>query len=214
MSTFSIESFADSCKQAMLAADNEQKALRVVLEQTIAHVGVDNMIEALEGAIPAGASVGEMIVHASSELTLLYGRIPPKFQSGIHNHTIFACIAQLEGHETNTIYEENGEEGTLSANKTVTINPGEIIDLPADVVHSIANPDAKTSRALHVYAGNFRAIEDQRSLWASDSHEEIPFSFKSLLQESVKTMKQANNDTGLNELAKAIPAVKPMVDAA
>lgn len=153
-----------------------------------------------------------MIVHASPELTMLYARIPGRFRSGIHNHTVFACIGQLTGEETNTIYQPDGEG--LVVESTTRVKPGEVISLPADTIHNIENPTETVSASLHIYGGDFGALMDERSLWSAGDHKEQSFSFPALLKESVKAMQQDGNITGLKALSEAIPAVKPMVEQA
>jgi hypothetical protein len=91
--SFSIEGFAGGCKLAMAGADDKRQAAKAFLEKTMIENETAEIIEVLDAAIPEGADIGEMIVHTSPELTMLYGRVPPKFQSAIRNHSIFACIA-------------------------------------------------------------------------------------------------------------------------
>jgi len=213
MKPFNIEDFAAGCKAAMNQAEDRAAAARRYLEQTLADNDAGEMIETLQAAIPPGASIGEMIVHASDELTMLFARVPPRFQSGIHNHTVFACIGQLEGEEVSTIFQPS-EDGGLTAVNTRACRKGEVIDLPADVIHSIENPGDGYGMSLHIYGGDFGALMDKRSLWSANGHEEQPFSFEALVGESVKTMKQSRNQRGLEALAVAIPAAKPMIDNA
>ncbi|MCO4748085.1 MAG: hypothetical protein KC912_25045 [Proteobacteria bacterium] len=208
---FSIDVFAARCKTAMAAADNRQAAAAQVLADAIATHGPEAIIEGLNAAVPPGASVGELIVHASPELTMLFARIPARFQSGIHNHTVFACIGQLKGQEVNTTYAKDGERLTVVERQMAEL--GTVLQLPADVVHGIANPGDETAFALHLYGGDFGAIQDERSLWDEDSHAELGFSFPALVQQSVKAMKKSDNNAGLTALVQAIPAAKAAVDA-
>ncbi len=212
MGSFSIEGFAEGCKQAMANADDRRQAAKAFLEKTMAENDMADIIGVLDAAIPEGADIGEMIVHTSPELTMLYGRVPPMFQSGIHNHTVFACIGQLAGEEVGTIYEKTAEGDGLRVVKMVSIKAGEVRSLPEDAIHHIENPNEETGSALHIYGGDFGAVMGQRSLWTSDGYEEKPFNFQALLAESVKAMKMSNNKKGLDELVKAVPAVKPLVD--
>ena len=212
MSGFSIEGFAKGCKQAMDNADDRRQAAKAFLEQTMAEHDAKHIIEVLEASIPDGADIGEMIVHASPDLTMLYARVPPRFQSAIHNHTIFACIGQLSGEEMNTGYEKL-PDGGLRAVGTMTNKAGNVISMPEAAIHHIENPLETTGSALHIYGGDFGAVMEQRSLWMADGHEERPFNFQALLAESVETMKQNNNKEGLEALADAIPAVKPLIEA-
>jgi predicted metal-dependent enzyme (double-stranded beta helix superfamily) len=213
MNDFNIERFAEACQSAMRNADDPQEAVATLLKQTLGDNDHQAIIDTLAAAIPPGASIGEMIVHRSDNLTLLYARVPPRFQSGIHNHTVFACIGQLSGEERNTMFAPREDGSGLDVARKTTLSPGEVLRLPADVIHCIENPGAEAASALHVYGGDFGALMDARSLWSDDDHQQTPFSFPALLQESVKAMKRADNDAGLKALVNAIPATKPLVDA-
>ena len=54
---------------------------------------------------------------------------------------------------------------------------------------------------------------DDRSLWDHEHHEEKSFSFQRLIQESIKGMRLNKNQAGLDEIVKAIPTTKPLVEA-
>lgn len=211
MNTFDIQSFAAEVKTAMDNADDRQAAARGCLERALATHGSASIIATLQAAVPAGATIGEMIVYADAELTLLFARMPPRFQSGIHDHTVFACIAQLEGSEVNTVYRANGDG--LDVVERFTVNPGEVVSLPADVIHGITNPSETGGCALHLYGGDFRAISGERSLYDANDHHAIPFSFPDLVQQSARMMHLEANEVGLEALAQAIPAARPVVDA-
>eukprot|EP00978_Attheya_sp_CCMP212_P025741 scaffold83347_cov42-Attheya_sp.AAC.2 len=213
--TFSVDIFATECKAAMDAAmdDNEarQKAAAQYLRQVMDENSTEDILKVLHDSIPPGAGVGEMIIHASPELTMLYARIPPHFQSAVHDHTIFACIGCLVGVEENKFYEVEGN--TISVDEEFALKPGNVLELDADVIHSIENPSDDTLHALHIYGGDFNAITAERTIWTSDELKPIGFSFPALMKESVKKMKMGGNDAGLGAVVEAIPALKPMVDA-
>jgi predicted metal-dependent enzyme (double-stranded beta helix superfamily) len=213
MKNFTIDGFAEGCKEAMSQTENKHRAARKFLENTLAESDTESIIEKLEAELSEGASIGEMIVHCSPELTMLYGRIPPRFQSGIHNHTLFACIGQLEGEEVNVFYRKTDDNEGLQETARKSIKAGEVLSLAVDAIHRIENPNQTTGKALHIYGGDFGAVMERRSLWTYGEHREIPFSFEILLQESAKTMKGEQNEDGLNELAQAIPATKPLVES-
>lgn len=212
MNAFTIDGFASGCKAAMDNAENRRLAAKQFLEQTLRNYDLEAIVEVLEAAIPQGASIGEMIVHASEELTMLFARVPPRFQSGIHNHMVFACIGQLRGEEVSTIFEL-GEAGRgLYITHTLTSRPGKVVDLSANVIHCIENPREDYSLSLHIYGGDFGALMDMRRLWSTNGHEEMAFTFQDLLAESVKTMKKSGNYKGLESLVEAIPSAKKLVE--
>ena len=76
---FNIESFAATCKAAMQQSSNAQNGMHQALESCLKNNDMTYIIDTLEAAIPVDASIGEMIVHQSDELTMLYARIPGRF---------------------------------------------------------------------------------------------------------------------------------------
>ena len=62
MNGFSIDGFAEACKQVMSNAKDKHQAAKEFLEQTLEENDRADIIESLEGAIPPDASIGEMIV--------------------------------------------------------------------------------------------------------------------------------------------------------
>lgn len=209
MSESTIKSVAKSLEADMERAEDAQAAVEARLREIVGRCGPAKIVALLESAVPAGASVGELVVYRSSKLTLLYGRIPPHFRSAIHDHTVFACIAQLTGQETSVVYEPEGDG--LRVAQTTTGRPGDVVSLPADAIHHIENPTDGVSAALHVYGGDFDAVREQRSLWSHEEHVRGEFTFEKLLVQSVDAMKQTGNQAGLNGLVEAIPAAKALV---
>ena len=69
------------------------------------------------------------------------------------------------------------------------------------------------AHALHIYGGNFREVQPERSLWSHDRHEQKGFSFPAMLQSSISAMKDTNNQSGLEAFAAAIPKVRPLIEA-
>jgi len=209
---FSIEDFAAGCKRAMAEASDGKEAARAYLADSVARCGSREIIRALDAAVPPGASIGELIVHVSAELTMLYGRMPGRFQSGIHDHTVCAVIAQLEGQEVNHIFERSAD-GSLRRARSVTVRPGEVLTLERDVIHCVENPSDQPAAALHLYKGDFPALAARRSLWSWQQHAQKPFSFPALLEESAIAMHRSGNDEGLKALVEAMPVSKAIVDA-
>lgn len=213
MKPFTIDGFVSGCKAAMAVAENRKLAAKQFLEHTLRQNNPEAVIKVLETAIPPGASIGEMIVHASKDLTMLFARVPPRFQSGIHNHTVFACIGQLRGEEVSTIFEPAETGRGLQVTHIISSQTGEVVDLPADVIHCIENPREDYSLSLHIYGGDFGALMDKRRLWSVNGYEEMAFSFQDLLAESVKAMKKSRNHKGLEALVIAIPSAKDLVES-
>jgi predicted metal-dependent enzyme (double-stranded beta helix superfamily) len=212
MQKFTIEGLVQELKDAGREATDRQDAVAKRLRVAMAKHGAESIIAALEAAVPAGADIGELLVHQSDDLTLLYGRIPANFQSGIHDHTVFACIAQLTGEERSVVYEADPEGQGLTVVRTEIGRPGDVTCLPADAIHHIENPTGEIAAALHVYGGDFSAVKEHRSLWSHD-HVKESFSFEKLMHHSVLAMSKSGNTDGLEGLTSAMPAAQKLVDA-
>ena len=213
MEKFTIEGFAKACKAVMAQTDERRTAAAQLLQRTLQQNDLQDIVDVLEAAVPTGANVGELIVHSSPELTMMYVRVPARFQSGIHNHTVFACIGQLYGKEKNVIYDRTPDGKGLTVAREAEVRVGDVFSLPEDAIHHIENPSESTSGALHIYGGDFRAIMDERSLWDYDDHSEKAFNFEGLISESIKGMQRSQNQVGLEGLMQAIPATRAMIEA-
>ncbi|MEW2508471.1 hypothetical protein ACQPXB_09905 [Amycolatopsis sp. CA-161197] len=108
-----------------------------------------------------GSGVDEHVLHAEPTLTLLRVEIGPRTEYPPHDHLIPACIAVLEGRETNTFYRADGS-GLTGVGETDTA-AGSVLPMDERVIHSVANRTAERSVALHVYLGDLFQLS--RTIW-------------------------------------------------
>ena len=86
-------------------------------------------------------------------------------------------------------YMSSSGQRTLdeAAARAKSLGPGEVRPLGDDIIHSVTNPTSKLTGAIHVYGGDFFAME--RSEWETEGLEERPYD----IDKNMKLFEAANN---------------------
>ncbi|MFI5615779.1 hypothetical protein [Amycolatopsis sp. NPDC051903] len=119
-----------------------------------------------------GAGRAEHVLHAEPTLTLLRVEIPPRTEYPPHDHLIPACIAVLDGRETNTFYRL--ADATLTPTAETHTTAGAVLPMDEHVIHSVANRTPSPSTALHLYLGDLFHLS--RTIWRPTTHTPAPYS--------------------------------------
>ena len=80
-------------------------------------------------------------------------------------------VVELGSGANETVYGGTGD--TIEAAGGAALGTGDVTILGRDVIHSVVNPLAKISGAIHVYDGDFFAV--QRSMWDAETLAEEPY---------------------------------------
>jgi predicted metal-dependent enzyme (double-stranded beta helix superfamily) len=148
---------ADCC--AAVRADPTHKSAREVVARAVA----DPAAVLRELGEPKCGTI-EKLYHAD-DLTILNVVWPPRFTIMPHNHRMWAVIGVYTGREDNIFWrrlsEGNGEHIEAAGAKSLCLKDAE--PLGRDIIHSVTNPISRLSGAIHIYGGDFFAVE--RSEW-------------------------------------------------
>jgi len=96
-----------------------------------------------------------------------------------HNHHMWAVIGIYTGREDN-IFWRRLPDGRVEAAGAQSLSERDAVPLGRDIIHSVTNPVARLSGAIHVYGGDFFATP--RSEWDPETLTEHPFDSARTLQ--------------------------------
>lgn len=169
---FQRDRFIEDCRSAV---SEGQKAVReLVLEAVADPAGI--MSELGE---PTQAGV--FPIYRADDLTIINFVWAPCMTLLPHNHNMFAVIGIYSGREDNIFWRRINEGSGdtkrpgIEAAGADSMGPGQAVTLGKDIIHSVANPLAQHTSAIHVYGGNFFEPPHPRSQWDHESLIEQPW---------------------------------------
>jgi predicted metal-dependent enzyme (double-stranded beta helix superfamily) len=179
-STFDLDRFIADCREA-LAGDPPQKAVREV------------MVRALSDPAPVRDVLGApraqvQKLHAAPDLVILNVIWAPGMTVMPHNHNMWAVIGLYDGREDNIFWRRIKDEagGRVEAAGAKALSTGDCATLGHDIIHSVTNPIARFSGAIHIYGGDF--FNAPRSEWNPETLLEGPYS----VEKTVRIFEDAN----------------------
>ena len=161
--TLAVDAIVSRCHSA-LQEHTPVLAVRDVLSELVTDAGT--LADTL-GPVEQG---GITTLHHAADLTVLQVAWTPGMAINPHEHRMWAVIGMYGGQEDNAFYRRS--PGGLEAAGGRELPAGDVLVLGDDVIHSVANSRREYAVALHVYGGDFFAVE--RSEWDFDTFTERP----------------------------------------
>ena len=118
---------------------------------------------------------GVRVLLRSDDLTVLNLVWGPRMCQLPHNHGMWAVIGIYTGREDNIFWRRPpGAPGArIEATAAKALSERETTPLGRDIIHSVVNPINRLTGAIHVYGGDFFAV--QRSEWDPEHLAERPY---------------------------------------
>ena len=154
---------------------------RAAVRQETSHKAVREIV-ARAASDPAGvlAGLGEPTrarvdtLYRGEDLTILNVVWGPHMSVMPHNHLMWAVIGVYTGRENNIWWRRlPGEPRAVEAAGAKSLGARDTEPLGRDIIHSVTNPLPRLTGAIHVYGGDFFAV--QRSEWDPETLVEGPY---------------------------------------
>jgi len=162
---FDLERFVADC-QAAHAADPSHKAVREVLARALREPR--SVLNGL--GEPSHAQIGTLL--RTPSLTILNVIWAPRMTFPPHDHHMWVVIGIYTGREDN-IFWRRLPGGRVEAAGAQSLSEGDAVPLGRDIIHSVTNPIARLTGAIHIYGGDFFA--NPRSEWDAETLSEQPY---------------------------------------
>ena len=169
---FRKDRFVEDCK---LAVAQGQSAVRELVREAVADPS------AIVSELGEPAKAGVYPLYHAADLTVINFVWAPYMTLLPHNHNMFAVIGIYSGREDNMFWrriDNGGGDGAgpgIEAAGAESLGAGQVATLGRDIIHSVANPIAKLTSAIHVYGGDFFDPPDPRSQWDHETLLERPW---------------------------------------
>src|SRR5688572_7734405 len=168
MPVFELQQFIADCR-AGLAGDEAHEYLRALVSRAVSEPS--GTLKAL--GEPQRAGLHEL--YRSAELTIVNVVWGPMMTIPPHNHAMWAVIGVYTGREDNIFWRRTHDDsGRVQAAGARALSTGDVQALGRAVIHSVTNPIARLTGALHVYGGDFFNPAG-RSEWNPQTLLEEPF---------------------------------------
>lgn len=171
---FELDRFIADCHDAV-TADPTHRSVREVVAGA-----VSDPASVLAGlGEPRRAEVQRL--YSSEELTILNVVWGPRMTIMPHNHLMWAVIGIYTGREDNIWWRRLPDDRRrIEAAGAKSLGEREVEPLGRDIIHTVTNPLARLTGAIHVYGGDFYAVA--RSEWDPETLLERPYDMEKNLR--------------------------------
>jgi predicted metal-dependent enzyme (double-stranded beta helix superfamily) len=165
---FDLDRFFADCQDAV-SADASHKLVREVVARAVSEPG------AVLAALGEPERAGINVIYRTPNLTVLNLIWGPGMTIMPHDHRMWAVIGIYTGREDNIYWRRLPPDADreIEAAGARSLCRGDCTPMGPDIIHSVTNPIARLTGAIHVYGGDF--LKQERSEWDPDTLHERPY---------------------------------------
>ena len=165
---FDLDRFFADCQDAV-SADASHKLVREVVARAVSEPG------AVLAALGEPERAGINVIYRTPNLTVLNLIWGPGMTIMPHDHRMWAVIGIYTGREDNIYWRRLPPDADreIEAAGARSLCRGDCTPMGPDIIHSVTNPIARLTGAIHVYGGDF--LKHERSEWDPDTLHERPY---------------------------------------
>ena len=177
---FDLDRFIADCREAV-TADPSHKGVREVVARAVCDPA------AILAGLGEPRSAEVEGLYRSEVLTILNVVWGPRMTIMPHNHLMWAVIVYT-GREDNIFWRRlpDADGGRIEAAGAKSLGERDAEPLGRDIIHTVTNPLARVTGAIHVYGGDFYAVA--RSEWDPETLLERPYD----VEKNVRLFAEAN----------------------
>jgi predicted metal-dependent enzyme (double-stranded beta helix superfamily) len=105
----------------------------------------------------------DKVLFEDENISIWYCAFDPTIHVPPHDHQTTATIGVIGGVEHNHFYQKTG--GKLQYKSTKSLNPGDVIAIGPDGIHSVETEGSQHSYAIHVYQAPLTTIKRSLFEW-------------------------------------------------
>lgn len=163
---FERDHFIEDCRAAVAGAD-AQHVVRELVERAVSDA------PRVEAELGDPEHAGLRVLYRAPALTILDFTWAAWMCFKPHNHSMWSVVGIVSGREDNMFWRRAGD--TIEAAGARSLGSGDVTFLGHDIIHSVVNPIGRSTRAIHVYGGDFFAPPRPRSEWDPETLTERPW---------------------------------------
>jgi predicted metal-dependent enzyme (double-stranded beta helix superfamily) len=161
---FDKDRFIEDC---IAAAAEGQGAVRELVARAVADPA------AMLAGLGEPEHAGIRPLYSAPGLTIIHFVWAPCMSLMPHNHQMYSVVGIYAGREDNLFWRRTEHSIEVAGGRSLGV--GDVAALGPDAIHSVLNPIAKMSCAIHVYGGDFFHPPRPRSQWDHETLAEEPW---------------------------------------